>query len=101
MNATYIPRSGKFAGQKGKMVGRVCDTSNNDIKLQFECGSQRWFTMNDVQRSDVCRRCGGTKEIKVPHQHSMWCYKETTFCEDILVCSKSHDPKCCPECVGE
>lgn len=83
------------------MIGRVADASNNDIKLEFKCGSKRWFIFSEVVPVGVCKRCNGTKEIKVPHQHSTWCYKETTFCEDILVCRESYDTKCCPDCLGE
>ena len=52
-NRKYKPRVGEFSGQSGVMVSRVCDISNNDIQLQFNCGARRWFRFADVTEADT------------------------------------------------
>lgn len=44
---------GQFKGQIGKMIGRVADFSNNDIRLEFDCGSKRWYNFRDVESIEV------------------------------------------------
>lgn len=44
---------GQFKGQIGIMIGRVADCSNNDIRLEFDCGSKRWYNFRDVESIEV------------------------------------------------
>jgi len=105
MKSTYRVNSGKYAGQIGVMIGRVCDCSNNDIKLRFDDGSESWFVFRDVTRENICARCRGTKVIEVPHKHQMYCYKEVYDFKygtrDQLVCTDQFDKVACPECKND
>jgi hypothetical protein len=44
---------GQFKGQIGIMIGRVADCSNNDIRLEFNCGTKRWYNFRDVELTEV------------------------------------------------
>ena len=48
----YRARHGSHAGQIGIMIGRFCDPSYNDIRLQFDDGEKIWFNFNDVSPVD-------------------------------------------------
>lgn len=45
-----------------------------------------------------CRFCNDTGEIKVPHQHLPYCYKEVVD-DEILCCDSIYDTKLCVPCL--
>lgn len=99
MKSTYIVNSGKHAGKTGTMVARVCDSSNNDIKLEFDDGSQVWFNFRDVTLNSVCPRCKDTKVVDAVHKHDRFCYGEDEFGNDVLECNAGlYDQVECPYC---
>lgn len=62
--------------QVGLMVGRVAEPSHNDIELQFEDGTRRWFRYENVTKIEKERAVGETNAI----DNKTWTWSQ----EDIL-----------------